>query len=354
MEDGTKLNFLIDTGSNQNYIQPNLVPHPKKNERKFFANSVGGQTPITHHTFLTLFNNRNRPIKFFLLPTLKTFHGILGNDTQQQQLNAVINVKNDILTLNGNYNIRVKQLVTQSVNNIKLRMEHMSNSQKNLINSLTQKHSNLFADPDERLTYTTRVIGEIRTSSDAPVYSKHYPYPTSLRPEVEKQMGQLLQDGIIRPSRSPYNAPVWIVPKKSDASGEKKYRIVIDYRKLNSVTISDRYPIPEIGEIIAQLGDNKYFSVLDLKSGFHQIPLKEKDIEKTAFTINGGKFEFTRLPFGLKNSPSIFQRALDDILREHVGKICYVYTDDIIVFSRSENEHATHLDKIFATLEKPI
>jgi hypothetical protein len=196
---------------------------------------VGGQTPITHHTFLTLFNNRDRPIKFFLLPTLKTFHGILGNDTLKQ-LNAVINVKNDILTLNGNYNIRVKQLVTQSVKNIKLRMEHMSNSQKNLINSLTQKHSNLFADPDERLTYTTRVIAEIRTSSDAPVYSKHYPYPTSLRPEVEKQMGQLLQDGIIRPSRSPYNAPVWIVPKKSDASGEKKYRIVIDYRKLNSVT----------------------------------------------------------------------------------------------------------------------
>jgi hypothetical protein len=97
------------------------------------------------------------------------------------------------------------------------------------------------------------------------------------------------------------------------------------------------------------LGDNKYFSVLDLKSGFHQIPLKEKDIEKTAFTINGGKFEFTRLPFGLKNSPSIFQRALDGILREHVGKICYVYIDHIIVFTRSENEHA---DKIFVTLEK--
>lgn len=100
------------------------------------------------------------------------------------------------------------------------------------------------------------------------------------------------------------------------------------------------------------MGDNKYISILDLKSGFLQIPLKEKNIEKTAFAINGGKFEITRLPFGLKNSPFIFQRALDDILREHVGKICYVYIDDIIVFNRSENEHATHLDEIFATLEK--
>lgn len=81
------------------------------------------------------------------------------------------------------------------------------------------------------------------------------------------------------------------------------------------------------------MGKNKYFSVLDLKSGFHQIRLKETDIETTAFSVDGGKYEFTRLPFGLKNSPYIFQRALDDILREHRNKICYVYIDDIIVFS---------------------
>lgn len=92
-------------------------------------------------------------------------------------------------------------------------------------------------------------------------------------------------------SRSPYHAPVWIAAKKSVASGEKKYRIVLDYRKINSVTISDKYPIPEIGEIITQLGDKKYFSVLDLNNRFHQIPLKNEDIEKTAFAINGGKFE---------------------------------------------------------------
>lgn len=312
---------------------------------------MGGQTKITHHTFLHLFNKDHTPIRFFLLPTLKTFHGIIGNDTLKQ-LNAVIDVKNDLLIVNGDYRVKIKQLPTQAVNNIKVRTEHMTEKQKELMDSIIKKHAELFAEPDEKLTYTTQVEGEIRTSSDLPVYSKHYPYPASLRPEVEKQMNQLLLDGIVRPSRSPYNAPVWIVPKKNDASGERKYRIIIDNRKLNSVTISDRYPIPEIGEIIAQLGDNKYFSVLDLKSGFHQIPLKPKDIEKTAFSIDGGKYEFTRLPFGLKNSPSIFQRALDDILRDHIGKICYVYIDDIIVFSRSESEHASHLSTIFETLSK--
>lgn len=126
--------------------------------------------------------------------------------------------------------------------------------------------------------------------------------------------------------------------------------MVIDYRKLNSVTISDRYPIPDINGVLAQLGDNKIFSVLDLKSGFHQILLKDSDIEKTAFSVNNGKYEFMRLPFGLKNAPSIFQRALDDILREHIGKICYIYIDDIIVFSKDELTHCKNLDQIFKTL----
>lgn len=191
----------------------------------------------------------------------------------------------------------------------------MTLEQRKLIKNLAARYPKLFDEPDEKLTYTTVVKGEIRTTSDSPVYTKCYPYPMTLKDEVESQIRKLLNDGIIRPSRSPYNSPVWIVPKKSDSSGEKKFRLVIDYRKLNTITIPDRYPIPEINGVLAQLGENKIFTVIDLKSGFHQIPLKEKDIEKTAFSVNNGKYEFTRLPFGLKNAPSIFQRALDDILR---------------------------------------
>lgn len=95
---------------------------------------------------------------------------------------------------------------------------------------------------------------------------------------------------------------MWIVAKKPDSSGNKQYRLVIDYRKLNSLTIADKYPIPEIEGMLSHLGDNSFFTTLDLKSGFHQIPLKPSDIEKTAFSVNNGKFEFTRLPFGLKKS----------------------------------------------------
>lgn len=256
------------------------------------------------------------------------------------------------MILSSGKKIHIKERLFEAVNTIIPRTEHLTKEQKIELNKLVQKYPHLFAQPNSKLTYTTNVKAEIRTSSDTPVYSKFYQYPMSLKDEVQRQIKELLNDGIIRPSRSPYNSPVWIVPKKLDASGEKKYRMVIDYRKLNKVTIADKYPIPEINEVLAQLGDNKVFSVLDLKSGFHQIPLKNSDIEKTAFSVNNGKYEFTRLPFGLKNAPSIFQRALDDILREHIGKICFIYIDDIIIFSKDNETHAKNLDIIFKTLQE--
>ena len=247
--------------------------------------------------------------------------------------------------------IPLKQLIANQVNNTNIRTDHMNDEQRSRMEKIIDKYKNLCSEPDAKLTFTTKVVGTIRTITENPVYSKFYSYPIALRKEVEEQVEKLLEDGIIRPSRSPYNSPVWVVPKKIDASGERKHRLVIDYRKLNSVTISDKYPIPNINDTLAQLGGNKWFSVIDLKSGFHQIPLRTTDIEKTAFSINNGKYEFTRLPFGLKNAPAIFQRTLDDILRSFIGKTCFVYIDDIIIFSRDETQHFKDLEDIFETLE---
>lgn len=174
----------------------------------------------------------------------------------------------------------------------------------------------------------------------------------ALKKEVEKEINKLLVDGIIRPTKSPYNSPVWIVPKKAGASGKRKFRIVIDYKKLNAITIPDTYSLPETNEVLANLGENNFFTVLDLKSGFFQILLREQDIEKTAFSVNNGKYEFLRLPMGVKNGPANFQRALDDIFREHIGVRCLIYLDDIIIFGRTEEEHFKNLQLVFETLEK--
>lgn len=254
------------------------------------------------------------------------------------------------MLINKNIKVRIKQRISQSVNNISIRTDHLTQQQKDKLQEVIGQHKSLFSEPNENLTYTTAVVADIRTVTNEPIYSRYYPYPVQLKDEVEKQIQDLLKQGIIRPSRSPYNSPIWIVPKKADASGEKKYRMVIDYRKLNEQTLPDKYPIPEINDVLPQLGQNQFFSVLDLKSGFHQIPLREADRQKTAFSVNNGKYEFTRLPFGLRNAPSIFQRTLDDILRKWIGKICFVYMDDIIIFSKNEEDHYKNIDAIFRTL----
>lgn len=331
-------------------MQPRHIRYPILNEKNFYANSVGGNVKISHHSLISLFGPEIGKLKFFILPTLIAFDGIIGNDTLKQ-IGAVIYTQDNFMTIGPGISIPLKQHISETVNNLNLRTSHMTESQVSKLMNVFKKCPSIFADPDQKLTCTTNVKGEIRTTTKDPVYTRSYPYPRALKDEVEKQINELLRDGVIRPSKSPYNSPIWIVPKKTDASGQKKYRLVVDFRKLNSVTIPEAYPIPDINDVIANLSKKRYFAVLDLKSGFHQIPLLESDIGKTAFSINNGKFEFTRLAFGLRNSPPTFQRALDDVLREHIGKRCEIYIDDIIVYGENEDEFFDNLRKVLETLE---
>lgn len=201
------------------------------------------------------------------------------------------------------------------------------------------------------LPFTTTIEASIRTVNNDPVWVKQYPYPMSDHDFVMSEIERLLENGIIQKSFSPYNSPIWTVPKKGfDEKNKPKRRMVIDYSKLNSQTITDRYPIPDINLTLQNLGNAKFFSTIDLESGFHQINIKKSDREKTAFAINGAKFEFVRMPFGLKNAPSIFQRCVDDIFRPYIGKFAYVYIDDVLIFSNSEEEHIEHITTIVNAL----
>jgi len=219
----------------------------------------------------------------------------------------------------------------------------------NIINEIKQLHPNI----NMKLPFRTDIRAEIRTITETPVWSGQYGYPMSVNSFVNEEVQKYLDDGIIRPSKSPYNSPVWVVSKKgTHEDGSPKFRLVHDYKKLNNITVSLKYPIPDCNVILSNLGKAKYFSTIDLESGFHQILMKEEDIEKTAFSVNNGKYEFIRMPFGLKNGPGIFQGAMDNILRKYVGKFCHVYIDDIIVFSSSLNEHTSHLLAIVKTLKE--
>lgn len=234
----------------------------------------------------------------------------------------------------------------------KIRTDHMNSEEKQEISKLIKEYADIFHLDDKPLTFTSKVKHKIRTKDELPVYTKSYRYPEIHRAEVHRQIEKMLKQNIIRPSHSPWSSPIWVVPKKLDASGQQKWRIVVDYRKLNEKTIGDRYPLPHINDLLDKLGRCQYFSTIDLASGFHQIEMDENDIEKTAFNTENGHYEYLRMPFGLRNAPATFQRVMEHILRGILNEKCLVYLDDIIIFSTSLQEHIQNLKAVFERLRQ--
>lgn len=243
---------------------------------------------------------------------------------------------------------------TQRVNEVlaRLRTDHLNLEERTNLENLCARYSDVFYLDGEPLTFTNKIKHSIKTTDELPVYTRSYRYPYVHRQEVQDQIGKMLDQGIIRPSNSAWSSPIWVVPKKADASGKTKWRIVVDFRKLNEKTIDDKYPIPNIADVLDKLGNCQYFTTLDLASGFYQVEMDPKDISKTAFNVEHGHFEYLRMPMGLKNSPSTFQRVMDNVLRELQNTICLVYLDDIIVFSTSLQEHIINLEKVFQKLRE--
>lgn len=180
----------------------------------------------------------------------------------------------------------------------------------------------------------------------APRYIRQYRLPPNYRRVISEKVKEMVDQGLAEPSYSPWNAPVLLVPKKG-AKTVDNYRLVIDYRQLNNVVEDDKYPIPDMGEILDGLGKAQIFSTLDLDQGYYQIPLHKESRPYTAFSTPDGHFNLTRLPMGLKVSPAIFSRLMRHVLGDLVGKICYVYLDDVIVYGLNEENHARNLKKIF-------
>ena len=162
---------------------------------------------------------------------------------------------------------------------------------------------------------------------------------------IDKQIEKWFEQGVIEPLKSPWSTPVVIAYRNG------KPRFCVDNRKLNAVTIPDEFPIPRQLDILASLSGAQVLSSLDTLSGFTQLELAEEDIKKTAFRTHRGLFQFKRLPFGLCNGPSIFQRVMQSILAPYLWIFCLVYIDDIVIYSKSYEEHLDHLDKVLEAIE---
>ncbi|GBG86811.1 hypothetical protein CBR_g42094 [Chara braunii] len=160
--------------------------------------------------------------------------------------------------------------------------------------------------------------------------------------ELRRQLDELIEKGWIKPSSSPYGAPVLFVPKK-----EGELHLCIDYRGLNAIAVKNVEPLPQIDDLLDRVQGCKYFSKIDLKSGYHQIEVQLEDQHKTTFMTRYGHYEFVVMPFGLTNAPATFQRCMNDLFRDWLDRFVVVYLDDILIFSKSLEEHHNHLRQFF-------
>lgn len=338
---------------------------------------------VNSHVYITEQIITNLPVEFNEKATMewklmnfenKSFDAIIGSNFLNA-IGGIVNMRDKYLEINNNKipfcNSKIKEkesinsndqcpfpyneihtMEYSSVEIGELLHKNLNKEEGKLLTEFLRKNKDLFYTDGQKLSATTQTTHKIRTKNDTPIFTKIYRYPKVHEIEINKQISEMLENGIIRKSISPYNSPVWVVPKKTDNSGVNKWRMVIDYRKLNENTVEYKYPLPNIEDILDKLGRAQYFSVLDLAKGFHQILVDIKDIEKTAFSVPNGHYEFLRMPFGLRNAPASFQCMMNEILEGLINKICVVYMDDILIFSTSLTEHMINLTKIFERLRK--
>lgn len=211
---------------------------------------------------------------------------------------------------------------------------------------LLEKFTDIFVEPSSlppfRQHHDHKIV--LREGSN-PVNQRPYRYALHQKNEIDKIVEEMLLSGTIQPSSSPYASPVVLVKKK-----DSTWRLCVDYRELNGMTVKDRFPIPLIEDLLDELGESKVYSKIDLRAGYHQVRMEVADIHKTAFKTHSGHFEYLVMPFGLTNAPATFQSLMNSVFKVFLRKFVLIFFDDILIYSNSLEDHVQHLELVFEVM----
>lgn len=216
------------------------------------------------------------------------------------------------------------------------------------VKRLIMEFEHVFAQRDEDIGFTSRVKHRIDLYDDTPFKQAYRRIPPAMLDEVRSHLQELVASGVIRRSHSPWCSNVVLARRK-----DGRIRLCTDFRQLNNRTVKDSYALPRIDDILDCLAGSNFFTVLDMKSGYYQVEIEEHHKERTAFSVGPlGFWENNRLAMGLCNAPATYQRLMEDIFSDYNMKICLIFLDDLIVFSRTFEEHQDRLRKIFMRLQE--
>ena len=219
---------------------------------------------------------------------------------------------------------------------------------KQKLRELVKKYRDVFVLAEDPLGTAVGTEHRIETEDAVPIKMAPYKIAPHKLPAIRAEIQEMLEKGVIVPSKSPFSSPIVIVPKKDGTN-----RMCIDYRKLNEITVKDAFPLPRIGQTFDALQGAGFFSSLDLASGYWQVPVAREDRHKTAFcTPDGGLFEFVKMQFGLTNAPATFRRLMNNIFAADLFQHVSIFLDHVFNYSETPNDHLHHLQKVFLTLKR--
>lgn len=358
---------LYDPGSNASIV---LLSTLEKIRKKYVPingkySTISGDGKVVGLTVLTLkiFDITRKIVLYVLdsefckydfiigLDSIPVFRLCLNDKLEVSQNLSEESVDSGVLNSAVEVNIISNEIFNSETINDKVK--HLDPDKRNVISSLIKENDFTFAKDAFDAGYAKNFVCSIPLHSDTYVSRKPYKCTFTDQEQIEAQCSKLLEYGMIRESDSPNASPVTMQFKKGGPGMvKKKTRMCIDYRELNKLVVPQSQSFPLIDEIITQIRGCSYFSALDINAAFWSIPIKEEDRWKSAFvTREGGHYEWCRTPFGLKTAAAVFQRALSGVIRRNgLRKFCVNYLDDILIFSKTFEEHVDHLQRLISAV----